>query len=141
MTSVEEALREGINCVSLAHLVIGEIYGVTLPQSYKCFEMFCDTEYFEKDDEIIVGDLVWFGIKDANQRLKSFRPSLKNGELTNWSDCPVKHVGICVDDTMSSEQTILHATNVEKTNALWPLDAFARHRRYAEVCGVSRLKI
>lgn len=46
VTTKEQALREGINCVSLAHFVVRELCDVRLPAKLMCSELHQDDQYF-----------------------------------------------------------------------------------------------
>jgi hypothetical protein len=135
-------LAGGNNCVSLVHLGIKLLYGVELPENLGCAELYQDTEFFkpvENIENIQVGDLTWFGIENPSVPPENIelvhRP---NGELVNWRDFPVKHVGITYD--IQEEPQILHATHFAGTNVVWGLSAFAQHRRYKKLYKVSRFK-
>lgn len=141
--SKEQALREGINCVSLAHLALRELYGVVLPGVLMCSELHRDREYFEAvpKGEMAIGDLVWFGVQNPPIEPDNFVPRYENDELTNWRDYGVKHVAVAtgeIDET--GDALLLHSTNMTGTNTVWPLRLFAEYARYRRIYGVTRLK-
>jgi len=136
------ALEKGINCISLAHLVLKDLYDVDLPTIYRSSELYKDSTYFEEVGDMgsaMLGDLVWFGVASPRVSVESFVPNYKDGELTNWSDFPVKHVAIHTGEN-STADNLLHATYVGKTTTVWPLQKFNEYPRYKKVYGIKRLK-
>jgi hypothetical protein len=141
----DTALRDGINCVSLAHLVLKELFACQLPPNLDCFEMFIDEDLFvpvPSVDEAQLGDLVWFGRISENPGFV-FTPQYdQRGHLVNWGDHPLEHVAIATGESVEGAgPLLLHATHIEGTTAVWPLTRFLEQPRYAEIHGVSRLRI
>ncbi len=137
----EDAFVNGINCVSLAHLVLKDTYGLDLPSTHHSYEMFHDTKRFERlpIDRAQPLDLVWFGTTNDPDEIGAFQPEFEGNELVNWNECPVKHVGVLVGTTEGGEPEILHATDITRGVVVWPLGQFALYGRYKYVCGVSRV--
>jgi cell wall-associated NlpC family hydrolase len=143
--SRESALRQGINCVSLAHLALKDLFAVQLPSNLLCSELYNDRIYFRTIDRptnLQVGDLVWFGVANPKITVDEFVPKYNDGELLNWPDFPVKHVAIYTgDQTESGEPLLLHSSASEGTNTVWALGRFTTHARYKELYGITRLKM
>ncbi len=141
--TTEDALKNGINCISLAHLALKDIFDYQLPSELQCAEMYLDTDRFTKVDSIAEmrrGDLVWFGIDKATIEPEEFTPVYENGALTNWSDFPIKHAAIHTGDAdIDGNPLLLHSTHVEGTNTIWPLPKFAVYQKYRKLYGISRL--
>jgi hypothetical protein len=139
-----DALRYGINCVSLAHLALRALTGHSLPPELLCYEMFRDTGKF-KDlsvNDIQEGDLVWFGRRNPAISIDHFVPTFnENGYMTNWSDCGLTHVAIATGEAAVGDPLLLHASPVEGTTVVWPLSRFAEHPKYREIYRVARLMI
>jgi len=139
------AQRNGLNCIALAHLAIKDLFGRSLPSSLHCYEMFSDTTRFDtvtSVEDMQAGDLVWFGVRSPKVPLEQYDPQYDEaGALVNWRDNPVKHVAIYTGEQSDGDYVMLHATNVEGTNVLWPLQQFATHRRYEQVYRISRLAL
>lgn len=138
------AQRNGLNCIALAHLAIRDLFGHSLPPALHCYEMFSDTAQFstvESVKDMQAGDLVWFGVRSPKVPLEEYNPQYdEDGALVNWRDNPVKHVAIYTGER-ADDYLMLHATNVEGTNAVWPLWRFATHRRYEQIYRISRLAL
>ena len=141
----DTAFRTGINCVSLAHLVLNELFGQVLPRELDCFEMFTDKDRFEKVRSVMdaqLGDLVWFGRKPLTPAIDFVPDYDDRGHLVNWPEHPLEHVAIATGELGEDrDPLLLHATHIEGTTAVWPLSRFLEQPRYAEVHGVSRLRI
>lgn len=138
----DAALANGINCISLAHLVLRDLYNVNLPTIYRSSELYKDTTYFEDVydfDSAEVGDLVWLGVANSRVSVENFAPKYKDGELTNWREFPVKHVAIHTGES-SLDGNLLHATAIEGTTTVWPIQKFNDYPRYKKVYGIKRLK-
>ena|SRR3990167_8331079 len=142
--TIDDARQLGINCVSLAHLALKDLFEFDVPATLNCFELFIDRQFFdevESTDNLRAGDLVWFGHMKPRVPIDKFVPEYNGlGQLLNWPDCPVKHVGIATGSEQRAEPAVLHSTHIEGTNVLWPLSAFAGYRRYQKVYGITRLK-
>ncbi|ADP79988.1 hypothetical protein [Pseudofrankia inefficax] len=143
VASRAEALRGGLNCVALAHLVLQDLFGHRLPASLRSLEMFRDRAHFEPvpaQARPRAGDLVWFGVADPPVPPEEFVPRYRDGELLNFRDFAVNHVAIHTGDRVGDDFLLLHASSTEGTNALWPLRRFADYPRYARTYGIRRLR-
>jgi hypothetical protein len=141
--SREDALRDGLNCVALAHLAIRDLFGYALPARMQALELFGDSVRFEAvadADGMEAGDLVWFGVASPRVALDEFVPRYDGEELVNFGDFPVKHVAICTGTRDGGDHLLLHASSAEGTNALWPLRRFGDCDRYRRVYGIRRLR-
>lgn len=143
--SLEDALQNGINCISLAHLALQDLFGVQLPSRLHCAEMYLDKTRFTHVDGIEMlqrGDLVWFGIEEAPIEPDEFVPVYDNGALTNWRDFPIKHTAISTgQQNLEGDPLLLHSTHLEGTNVVWPLGKFAKYKRYEKLHGITRLVV
>ncbi len=139
----EDALRDGINCISLAHLALKDIFDYQLPSELQCAEMYLDKHRFTQVDglaEMRRGDLVWFGIDKAAIQPEEFEPIYEEGALINWSDFPIKHATIHTGEyDIDDNPLLLHSTHVEGTNTIWPLPKFAEYQKYRKLYGITRL--
>jgi hypothetical protein len=141
--SREDALREGLNCVALAHLVTRDLFGYTLPAWYQSLELVRDLAHFEAvpdQDSMQAGDLVWLGTDQPLVSLDEFVPRYRGDELLNFSDFPVNHVAICTGARADGDHLLLHASTVDGTNALWPLRRFDNYARYRRMYAIRRLR-
>ncbi|MEK7153730.1 MAG: hypothetical protein AAB834_07285 [Patescibacteria group bacterium] len=138
----DDALRNGINCVSLAHLALRDLFGCELPPKLMCAEMYCDRDYFAPVESFLAmreGDLVWFGIANPTIPTDEFEFRYEGGNLANWADFPVKHVAIYTGVTDSEGNHVLLHSTFREGNTLWPLARFNRYRRYEKLYGITRL--
>ncbi len=141
--NLDQALENGINCISLAHLAIRGLFKYELPEELHCAELFNDVSYFDEVptvSDMEPGDLIWFGLEEPVMSAEEFVPVYQGDKLTNWRDFPVKHVGIFTGKYEDSEPLILHSSNIEGTNVIWPLSRFDEYRRYQKIYGIRRLK-
>ena len=139
----QDALRDGLNCVALAHLVLRDLFGHTLPASFQSWELFEDRAFFEPVDGVPTaqaGDLVWFGAARPRLRLDEFEPRFEDGELVNVADFAVNHVAVHTGERAGGDPLLLHASSLDGTNVLWPLARFAARPRYAKIYGIQRLR-
>ncbi|ONH22268.1 hypothetical protein [Pseudofrankia asymbiotica] len=139
----EDARRDGLNCVALAHLVIRDLFGHALPAEFQSLELFYDLDHFEPVPaltELRAGDLVWLGTAAPRVRLEEFVPRYQDGELLNFSDFPVNHVAVCTGVRAAGHDLLLHASPVEGATALWPLHRFRGHARYRVIYAIRRLR-
>lgn len=140
-SSIERALEDGLNCVSLAHLAIRLTFDFKLPSDLYCLEMFQDEEHFEDVPSVRDArryDIVWFGVDKTDAQLEEFEPIYdKSGQITNWSQSPIKHVGVIYEPD-TNDPLVLHSTSRTGTNSLWRLSQFAEHKRYKKVHGIRR---
>lgn len=146
--SVEDARRNGINCVSLAHLALKALFDYKLPPELGCAELYRDREHFrlvkgidEGVDGAQRGDLVWFGVQEATEPPEAIELVYDDqGQLINWGQSPVKHVAVHTGVEEFGEPLLLHSTFMYGGgNAIWPLSEFSLHPRYSRLYGVTRL--
>ena len=141
--SRQDALRDGLNCVALAHLVTRDLFGYTLPARLQSLELARDLAHFEAvpdPERMRLGDLVWFGVDQPRVGLDEFVPQYDGDELVNGADVPVKHVAICTGSRDASDSLLLHASSVDGTNALWPLRRFSDYDRCRRIYVIRRLR-
>lgn len=142
--SREDAIRYGINCVSLAHLALKDLFEYRLPPDLMCAELHMDREHFVNVNnlqDMQTGDLLWFGIEEPAVAVDDFVPHYVDGQLVNWIDFPVKHVAIYTGEkNEDNDYLLLHSTHVEGTNVIWPLAKFAGYQKYEKLYGITRLK-
>lgn len=141
--SREDALRDGLNCVALAHLVIRDLFGYALPPGFQSLELFSDLAHFEPVaavEGMEAGDLVWFGVACPAVRLEDFAPRFRDGELLNFGDFPVNHVAVCTGDRDNGDPLLLHASYMDGTNAVWALSKFRAYERYGKIYAIRRLR-
>jgi len=142
--SRKDALRDGLNCVSLAHLVLREMFDYQLPSDLFCTEMFYDREHFADVDSTASarpGDLIWLGTDMPAVGIDDFVPEYNGKELVNWSQFPVNHVAIATGKSADDDPLLLHSTHITGTNVIWPLGAFKAHKGHERVYGITRLKL
>lgn len=141
--SRDDALREGLNCVTLAHLVTQDLFGYTLPAWYQSLELVRDLALFEQvsgQGQMRAGDLVWLGADRPLVSLDEFVPQYCGGELLNFGDFGVNHVAICTGTREAGDHVLLHASTVDGTNALWPMRRFDAHAGYRRIYAIRRLR-
>jgi hypothetical protein len=141
--SRDDALRDGLNCVALAHLVIRDLFDCVLPAHLQALELVRDLEHFElvpDPDHLRAGDLVWLGVDRPHVEQEEFVPRYNGAELVNGGDFPVKHVAICTDAYDDDDHLMLHASSADGTNALWPLRRFRDYDRYRRIYAIRRLR-
>jgi hypothetical protein len=139
----DDALRDGLNCVALAHLVIRDLFGYALPAHLQALELVRDLEHFEPvpdPEHLQAGDLVWLGEDRPRVEQEEFVPQYDGDELVNGSDYPVKHVAICTGTRADDDHLLLHASAADGTNALWPLRRFRDYDRYGRIYAIRRLR-
>lgn len=142
--SWDDARRDGLNCVALAHLVIRDLFGCPLPAGSQALELFHDLDHFEPvppAGALRPGDLVWLGTARPRVPLDEFVPRYQDGELLNFADFPVNHVAVCTGEHAAQDHLMLHASPLEGTTALWPLRRFQDHDRYRVIYGIRRLRV
>ena len=141
--SKTDAQRDGLNCVSLAHLALKELFDYDLPPDLGCAELYLDADHFKPVESMSTaqkGDLVWFGTENAVIEPGAFIPRYSaTGELQNWRQFPVKHVTVHTGVYKDGEPMLLHATKHEGSTALWQFSRFNEHRLYRRFFGITRL--
>jgi hypothetical protein len=141
--SRQDALSDGLNCVSLAHLIIHDLFGYVLPATYQCTELSTDEEHFTSIPSASLmrkGDLVWFGVTAPAVSIEDFVPRFENGSLANFNEYPINHVAIYTGIYDHGDYLLIHANQVDQTITVWPLRAFQDHDRYDKVYAIMRLR-
>lgn len=141
--SRESALADGLNCVALAHLVIRDLFGYTLPAKFQSTELSSDLVHFEPVPavgQMQAGDLVWLGAANPAISLDDFAPRLSDGKLLNFSEFPINHGAIYAGLNENHDYLLLHASSADRTNAIWPLRKFDDYDRYRRIYAIRRLR-
>lgn len=133
--SREEALSHGLNCGTLVHLLIREIFAVELPPRLMCLEMFHDSRFFrtlESWERLELGDVMFVGSVDIANQLQRFVPIYTpDGRFANWEEHPKLHLALFNGgDVTSDEATFIHATQFGRSVALWTTSDFRRYKTY-----------
>lgn len=139
--SHDQARQVGANCMVIGQLGIYETYGVMPPPHLDFYESYVDRRYFSSVravSDMVAGDLVWFGLEDPALELDDFTPRFSNGDLANWDEFPVKHVGVYTGGAKEGDPLILHGCWYEGGTAVWPLSKFKSYPKYAKIYGASR---
>ena len=136
-------MSDGLNCVSLAHLIIRDLFGYVLPATYQCTELSADQEHFmsvSSPSLMRPGDLVWLGVADPTASIHDFIPRFENGRLANFNEYPINHVAIYTGVCDHGDYLLIHASQVDQTNTVWPLRTFTDHDRYCKIYAIMRLR-
>lgn len=142
--SREEAQSRGINCICLAHLLLGELFGVRLPSALRCVELFADQAFFcdlAPEEGFRLGDICFFGPEEQYGRLGRFRPRYAGAELRNWHEFPRLHVALVIDGSdQAGSVCLVHACFEQGGVVEWKLEEFLSRRRYGRLYLRKRLK-
>lgn len=113
--------EEGINCQGLLHLFYLHVFQKELPSSLRSKELYEDETLFYtiRQGEIPrFGDVYLFGRE-------------------NLHDTRKLHIAILIEP---NNRLLLHATPIASGVAVWPIDAFFAHDRYALIYRIKRFK-
>jgi hypothetical protein len=139
---LEAAFKYGNDCQALIHLWLENLTGFRLPSNMLCYEMFNDPIFFRtvQEEDMILGDVVWLGSPDKSSMAEYTPVFDANGQITNWDECPINHMGIYTGkDAWHKDPKILHASAAEGNNVAEPLSRLMRYRNYSVLQGVRRL--
>lgn len=153
VTTRTQALSEGLNCITLVHLLLKDLFDVSLPANLKGWEMFCDNPYMDNVDsltEMKMGDVVFFGRRELPDYAIAFSPSYdENGNMRNEKEGNAiiqnRYVGVHL--TMYTGQKdiqgcpiFIHANKIDNTISIWSLVQFMANEKYTTVHGIKRAK-
>lgn len=141
-----DALRYGLNCGALVHLLLDDLFGYRIPAELMCIEMFYDTAHFQPvdgEEGLRQGDVAFFGARDVPLDEAKERARLVNGRLLDWRQHPTLHLALCVDDALLQDACFIHATAIRDLNGVyvWPLARFLDTKQYGILHGVRRLQV
>ncbi len=117
----ERVWEEGINCQGLLHLFYYHVFGKQLPSSLRSKELYDDETLFQTLDQDATprfGDAYLFGRE-------------------NLQDMRKLHIAILVEP---NNGLLLHATPIASGVAIWPIETFFTHERYAQIYRIKRFK-
>lgn len=140
----EDACHYGLNCGTLVHLLVHEIFDCEFPPRLMCLEMSYDKDYLEQVEEPYnwqLGDILFFTSVENAICLDEYRPHFTiDGRLTDWQSHPPLHLGLCTDQKLGDEPFIIHASPIDRGPSLWPLGRFQKIRQYEVLYCVRRLR-
>lgn len=144
VSSQVQALREGLNCITLVHLLVERLFGEKLPKSLRSIELYQDVNYFDlvtNIDDVNLGDIIFVGKDGQKERLENFIPEYDNsGFLLNEPDLPKIHLALYTGEGNTGDPLFIHANGVDKKVSLWPLSKFKDYERYSTIYAIKRLK-
>jgi len=138
--------KQGINCEVLAHMALARM-GVQLPSALHANEMFFDIQRTGRymapvpsDARLLrPGDVMFFGLDWPDRAAEQFMPRYsKDGrnDLMNWSDSPIRHVGV-VADTVDGSPAVLHTSTANGIEVV-PADVIMSSEWHEKMWGVGR---
>jgi hypothetical protein len=77
ISTYKDAVRFGINCIGLMHLLIHDVFEVTLPKYLRVLEIYHDNPFFHSVNGIetaILGDIIFLGRKILPIYINSYIP-------------------------------------------------------------------
>lgn len=90
ITSEEQAVRDGINCIGLMHLLLIRLFKTKLPPNIRVLEIINDNPYFETVHELSemeIGDILFLGRKELPEYTQSYVPKYdSNKTLLNEAE-------------------------------------------------------
>jgi len=142
----QEALARGLNCVSLAHLIDKSLFGIDLPESLRCIELFYENPYYttvNSVQDLQIGDLMFVAAKGEQEKIDIFIPRYdEQGNLLNGSEFPHMHIAIYAGEKDEQvDPLFIHANWIDKKVSLWPLRKFREYPRYEEIYAIKRIKL
>lgn len=141
----EQALKGGLNCITLVHILYVDLFEITLPEKFRSIELFQNTSYFDNisdTGELKQGDLFFFGKASEALVLKNFMTQYdKMNNLLNLSELPHIHLGVFTGEyTKNNNPLIIHANAIDKKVSIWPLNKFRNYEKYSSILLAKRLK-
>ncbi|MFA6572488.1 MAG: hypothetical protein WCT77_14765 [Bacteroidota bacterium] len=83
ITSEGQALKEGINCIGLMHLLVKRLFNISLPQNLRVLEIYNDNPYFKtvsETDELQMGDVLFLGREQLPDYINLYKPRYDEGK-------------------------------------------------------------
>jgi hypothetical protein len=140
----EKAFDQGLNCITLIHLLLKKLFTIELPNNILPWEMFCDNPYFtdvKSIKKIKTGDIFFFGRKELPEFTLTYIPkydSKKN--LLNADEgkrlIGDKYTGIHLamftgDFDKDGDPLLIHAGKIDMAVSIWSLKKFLSYEQYA----------
>lgn len=154
ITSEEQALEQGINCIGLMHLLIKRLFGITLPQNLRVLEIYNDNPYFktvDKEEELQIGDIVFLGRKQLPEYIHLYKPQYdKQKNLINEDDGRT-----IIGDKHAGYHTVMYAGEKDKDGRqlfidiekatdevkVWTLQELMANEKYEVLYRIKRLVV
>lgn len=154
ISSQEQALKDGINCIGLMHLLIRELFGIRLPQNLRVLEIYNDNPYFktiDKLEDIQMGDIIFLGRKQLPEYIFLYKPQYdKEKNLINEEEGraaigekyagyhTVMHTG---DKDKNGNPLVIDIERIVDTVKVWSLNELMEEERYEVLYKIKRFII
>ncbi|MBI4033109.1 MAG: hypothetical protein HY377_01130 [Candidatus Blackburnbacteria bacterium] len=90
ITSEEQALEQGVNCIGLMHLLLKALFDVKLPRNLRVLEIYNENPYFKtiaSIDNLEMGDILFLGKRELSDYISQYIPQYdENKQLTNENE-------------------------------------------------------
>lgn len=154
ITSEEQAMKEGVNCIGLMHLLIKRLFNVSLPQNLRVLEIYNDNLYFktvDKADELQTGDILFLGREQLPDYINLYKPIYdENKNLINEKEgsdiIGDKHAGYhtVMYTGVKDEKATPLVIDIESTTnevRVWTLKELMDNEKYRVLYKVKRLVV
>lgn len=137
-----ETAKEGLNCVTLIHIVYREVFGVSLAPSLRAIELYFQNDFFESPDlssKKQVGDIAFWARDNVEEVLTEYRPAFDvNGNLIG--KCPF-HLAMYIGENKKDEALFVHANFIDKNVGIWTEKRIRSYIRYSTLLALKRCKL
>lgn len=152
VTNEEQALYEGLNCITLIHLLIKKLFDITLPSHIRIVEIYKENPYFhtiQSIDELKIADVIFLGKKDLPEHLAQYVPRFdvhknllneEEGKQIIGDKFAGHHIAMYIGEQDSSNDPLfIHIGSIDKTVSIWPLQKFLSREKYSVLYRIKRL--
>lgn len=147
----EQALAEGVNCIGLMHLLLQQLFNVSLPNNLRVLEIFHDNPYFTSVtslDDLQIGDILFLGRKSLPDYVHLYKPEYdRNGTLLNEEESNKiigeKYAGLhtvmFTGERNSNNPQVIDIQKAVGEVRIWALQDLMSNERYENLYGIKRL--
>jgi len=152
VTSESQAIKEGINCIGLMHLLLKQLFNVNIPGNLRVLEIFNQNPYFEtlkSLDGLKTGDILFLGRKDLPEYISKYKPKYnEQGELVNEKEgediIGNKYAGYHTamftgEKTADNQPLVVDIQKATDKIKLWNLKELMKDEKYQVLYKIKRL--
>jgi hypothetical protein len=154
IVSEKQAVKEGINCIGLMHLLLKKLFNRTVPDNLRVLEIFHENPYFQTINTlktIQMGDILFLGKIEISAYIYAYKPIFdRNKHLSNEQEgrniIGKKYAGFHTamftgDRDIQGDPLIIDIQKETNKVRIWSLNELMSKEKYRKLYKIKRIII